>query len=315
MDNQKNNFFGNNQNADTELDTLFREVLQHHSVPTDDHVWRRIQNGLADKEVAPITKTITKRTYLPIWSAVSGVAASLLIWAIFFAPSTTEIVEDNSTTANTNKVEIKDKSIDEENKNSQVAAISSDESLGKAEKNNQEIQNIEATSSKVVASNKQTKRPTITIKQTVTQKHIEQAVASMDKDQTKIKKQQAEEEMRLKSPSTHIADNVWASDFVVQSSDVSFKKNEKTANVHELNVDNHAVAITVKLGNNEYGSSRHTTDYNTNQNPSQFDKAKDVLKEVWNFKTGKKVNLQKILPNNENEKANHNQQTTPVEAD
>ena len=120
MDNQKNKNFGNYKNSDAELDTLFREALKNHSVPTDDHVWRRIQNGLADKEVAPITKTITKRTYLPIWSAVSGVAASLLIWAVFFSPSNPEVTEENTTKiANTNTVE----TIKEENKNVHDTAL------------------------------------------------------------------------------------------------------------------------------------------------------------------------------------------------
>jgi len=64
MDNQKNNFSGNDFNSDSELDLLFKAALQNHAVPTEDHVWRRIQHGLADKkgEAAPITKTIAKRS-------------------------------------------------------------------------------------------------------------------------------------------------------------------------------------------------------------------------------------------------------------
>jgi hypothetical protein len=325
MDNQKNNLSGNNFEFDknSDLDLLFKKALQSHAVPTEDHVWRRIQHGLADKkaaakggEVIPITKSITKRSYLPLWSAVSGVAASLLIWAIFFTPSNSTDVGINSI-ANSSQTGI---SNDLKNTGN-IASLNSDKnSLINSLENNQEIQNTEATSLNVIASKKKQILPTINIKNTAfksqnvkginTQNHIDRAVASLEKDQTKIKNQKSQDKMNDKTftnPSTHISDNVWTSDFVVQSSDIptSLKKEATSAETHQLNLDNQTVAITIKVGKND--NSNYTisqaTGFDTNQNPSQFDKAKSVLKEVWNLKTGKKINLQNILPNNENEKA------------
>ncbi|WP_338768704.1 hypothetical protein WAF17_08350 [Bernardetia sp. ABR2-2B] len=314
MDNQKNKFSTNN--SDSDLDLLFKEALQNHAVPTEDHVWRRIQHGLADKKgtVAPITKSITKRSYLPLWSAVSGVAASLVIWAVFFNPSTSNNVDINSNTiANSSQTEV----VNDLNEKNRVTSVTSNSSINDLE-NKKENQNTDATSSKVIASNKQQIPPTINTKNTVSknqgvkginsQKHIERAVASLEKDQTKIKNQESQDKIndkRFTNPSTHISDNVWASDFVVHSSNPSLKKEKQNSDIHQLNIDNQMVAITIKVGNNEsYGNASQATGMEKNQNSSQFDKAKNVLKEVWNLKTGKKVNLQNILPNNE--KANEN---------
>lgn len=327
MDNQKNKY-----NSDSDLDLLFKEALQNHAVPTEDHVWRRIQHGLADKkgETTPLTKSITKRSYLPIWSAVSGVAASLLIWAVFFNSSHQNNVDIHSNTlANSSQTEIVNDLKGSENR----ASFHSDKnSLLNNSEDKEKNQNTDATSSNVIASKKQIP-PTITNKNTVSknqalqginpQKHINRAVASLEKDQTKIKKQEAEEKMNNKTfinPSTHIADNVWASDFVVQSSSSSLKKQTTSADTHQLNLDNQTVAITIKVGNNDYSTTTsEATGYEANQNPSQFDKAKSVLKEVWNLKSGKKVNLQNILPNNEKatDKTTTNQsnQNNEIQAD
>lgn len=321
MDNQKNKFPTN----DSEFDTLFKEALQNHAVPTEDHVWRRIQHGLADKKgETPITKTITKRSYLPLWSAVSGVAASLLIWAVFFAPSTSNNIEINSNTiANSSQTEI----TKELNTTNSVASANSNSASSVLE-NNQEIQNTGATASTIIASKKQQIPPTITIKNTSVIHQVKNntldiraAVASLEKDQTKIKNQESQDRMNDKTfinPSTHISQNVWASDFVVHSSDIStsLKKEKSSTTTHQLNLDNQTVGITIKVGNNE-GTSQ-ATGFDTNQNPSQFDKAKNVLKEVWNLKSGKKVNLQNILPNNEksNEKStNQSSQNNEIQAD
>jgi hypothetical protein len=325
MDNQKNKFSTNS--SDSDLDLLFKEALQNHAVPTEDHVWRRIQHGLADKkgEVAPITKSITKRSYLPLWSAVSGVAASLLIWAVFFNPSNQNNIDINSNTiANSSQTEIvNDKNVSLKNTES-IASLNfesesdKNSSIENAENNlnNKKIQNTDATSSNVIASNKQIP-PTINTKNTsVTHQvknntlDIRAAVASLEKDQTKIKNRNSQDKMSDKTftnPSTHIAHNVWTSDFVVQNSDIStsLKKGTTSADTHQLNLDNQTVAITIKVGKNDYSTTTsQATGFDTNQNPSQFDKAKSVLKEVWNLKSGKKVNLQNILPNNE--KANEN---------
>ncbi|WP_375562705.1 hypothetical protein ACE193_09265 [Bernardetia sp. OM2101] len=331
MDNQKNNF-----NSDSDLDLLFKEALQNHTVPTEDHVWRRVQHGLADKkgETTPITKSITKRSYLPLWSAVSGVAASLLIWAIFFNPSTSNNVDINSNTiANSSQTEI----ANDLNGSEGIASLNSDfesESDKNSFINKEENQNTDATSSKIIASNKQIP-PTINNKNTASknqhvkginpQKHIDRAVASLEKDQTKIKNQKSQEKMNTNTftnPSTHISQNVWASDFVVQSSttSTSLKKETNSADTHQLNIDNQTVAITIKVGNNDYSTTTsQATGFDANQNPSQFDKAKTVLKEVWNLKSGKKVNLQNILPNNEKatEKTTTNQsnQNNEIQAD
>ncbi|WP_338792836.1 hypothetical protein [Bernardetia sp. MNP-M8] len=320
MDNQKNNFSGN----DSDLDLLFREALQNHAVPTEDHIWRRVQHGLADKKeetLTPITKTITKRSYLPIWSAVSGVAASLLIWAVFFTPSDSNNINTNRI-ADSDKVEI----VTDFDKTEGIASVNS--SLKELEKNNEKIQHTEATSSNVVASDKQQIPPTINkintvsktqkIKGVIPQNHIEKAVASLEKDQTKIKNHNSQDKMNTKAftnPSTHISENVWASDFVVHNSNSSLKKEKQNSDIHRLNVDNQTVAITIKVGKNEnmMNATSQATGFDTNQNPSQFDKAKTVLKEVWNLKSGKKVNLQNILPNNENEKAT--QKTTTNQSD
>lgn len=324
MDNQKNKF-----NSDSDLDLLFKEALQNHAVPTEDHVWRRVQHGLADKKgetLAPITKSITKRSYLPIWSAVSGVAASLLIWAVFFNPSTSNNVDINSNTiANSSQTEI----VNDLNGAENIASLNSD---FESNKNSLENQNTDATSSKIIVSNKQIP-PTINNKNTVSknqavkgvnsQKHIDRAVASLEKDQTKIKNQESQDKMNDKTftnPSTHISQNVWASDFVVHSSSPSLKKEKQNSDTHQLDLDNQTVAITIKVGNNEsYGNTSQATGFDTNQNPSQFDKAKSVLKEVWNLKSGKKVNLQNILPNNEKatEKTTTNQsnQNNDIQAD
>ncbi len=309
MDNQKNNFSGN----DSDLDLLFKTALQNHAVPTEDHVWRRIQHGLADKStVIPIAK----RSYLPIWSALSGVAASLLIWAIFFTSSSQEHTNTN-TIAKSDKIETKTP-------------------LDFNFKKNQKNKNIEATSSNIIASKKQQIPPTITIKNIAhknqnvksinTQKQIERAVASLEKDQTKIKNQKSEDKINEKTftnPSTHIAQNVWASDFVVQNSNTStsLKKEATNTDTHQLNIDNQTVAITIKVGKNDNSSNNASQATGFDTNPSQLDKAKSVLKEVWNLKTGKKVNLQKILPNNENEKAtqktttNQSNQDNEIQAD
>lgn len=337
MDNQKNNFSGNDFNSDSELDLLFKEALKNHAVPTEDHVWRRIQHGLADKkgETAPITKTIAKRSYLPIWSALSGIAASLLVWAVFFAPSNSNDLDTNMI-ANSDKSEI----VTDLNKTESIASVNSNSLLNDLEKNNEENQNSEATSSNVVASTKQQIPPTINkintvskiqkLKGVIPPNSIEQAVASLEKDQTKIKNQKSQDKINDKTfvnPSTHIADNVWASDFVVQSSNYgsnsSLKKEKNSADTHQLNLDNQTVAITIKVGKNEnmMNTTSQATGFEANQNPSQFDKAKNVLKEVWNLKSGKKVNLQNILPNNENEKAtdktttNQSNQNNEIQAD
>ncbi|PIY11352.1 MAG: hypothetical protein COZ18_04155 [Flexibacter sp. CG_4_10_14_3_um_filter_32_15] len=326
MDNQKNNFSGNDFNSDSELDLLFKAALQNHAVPTEDHVWRRIQHGLADKkgEAAPITKTIAKRSYLPIWSALSGIAASLLVWAVFFAPSDSNDINTN-TIANSDKTEL----TNDLNKTENSILVLAENSENKKEKN----QNSEATSSNAIASTKQQIPPTINkintvsktqkVKEIISQNPIEKAVASLEKDQTKIKNQKSQDKMNDKTftnPSTHIADNVWASDFVVQNSDFSTKKEKNSTSTHQLNLDNQTVAITVKVGNNEnMMNTSQATGFDTNENPSQFDKAKNVLKEVWNLKTGKKVNLQNILPNNEKatEKTTTNQsnQNNEIQAD
>ncbi len=314
MDTQKNNFSGNNFNSDSELDLLFKKALKNHSVPTEDHVWRRINHGLTDKKAAVVTKSITRRSSLPIWSAVSGVAASLLIWALFFTPSTQNSLDKNSTTlANSDKTEV-------------ATGLNNTENIASSKiQNNQNIeenQNTEATSSKAFASNQQQIPPTITKNNTVlenqsvkgvkngnAQNHIDEAVASLEKDQTKNKNRISQDKASTRTftnPSTQISENVWTSDFVVHSSNSSLKKENPNADVHTLNLDNQSVAITIKVGKNEnYNAGQ--TGFDANQNPSQFDKAKNVLKEVWNLKTGKKVNLQNILPNNENE--NNNEKT------
>lgn len=328
MDNQKNNFSGN----DSDLDFLFKEALQNHAVPTEDHVWRRIQHGLADKkgEVAPITKTIAKRSYLPIWSAVSGVAASLLVWAVFFAPSTQNGLNNSNTVANSNKTEVVNDLNNTENSIPVLVDNSHDNSQNNSE-NREEIQNTEATSQQVIASKKQQIPPTITIKKTPSKNKIKnidinEAVASLEKDQTKIKNQNAQDKINDKTfinPSTHISDNVWASDFVVQSSSFSTKKEKNSADTHQLNIDNQTVAITIKVGKNEnmMNTTSQATGFDASENPSQLDKTKSILKEVWNLKTGKKVNLQNILPNNENEKAtektttNQSNQNNEIQAD
>lgn len=305
MDNQKNNFSENNfeLNKNSELDMLFKKALQNHAVPAEDHVWRRIQHGLSDKK-GETQMPSAKRSYLPIWSAVSGIAASLLIWTIFFAPVAQNDETHSTALAKAEKVEPIKESNKEQNQFANLAA--------------QEIvspnQTTDATSSNQIASQEQIP-PTITIKNTVSKhqtikshidkNHIERAVASLEKDQTKIKNQQVKDKLNDKTftnPSTYIAENVWASDFVVQNSDVStLKRNQSNSATHQLNLDNQTVAITIKVGRNE-GTSQ-ATGFDANTTPSQLDKAKNVLKEVWNLKTGKKVNLQNILPNNENEKA------------
>ncbi len=311
MNNQKNTFSENNFNSDSNLDFLFKEALQNHGVPTEDHVWRRIQNGLADKKT--VTQPITKHSSLPIWSAVTGIAASLLIWAVFFGNSNQNELNnvDTNSVATTSKTEIVKKLNKTENN-----VISNTNSILENTENNQ---STEATSSKVIASNKQQIPPTITIKNTTAKKSIainsidkNKVVASLEKDQTKIKKSQDKiNEKTFINPSTHISENVWASDFVVQNSNYSTKKETQNTTTHQLNLDNQTVAITIKVGKNDMYSTTdittsQATGFDENQNPSQFDKAKTVLKEVWNLKSGKKVNLQNILPNNENEKATTN---------
>ncbi|AFM04902.1 hypothetical protein Fleli_2537 [Bernardetia litoralis DSM 6794] len=332
MDNNKNNLSANNFNsefdANSDLDILFKEALQNHAVPAEDHVWRRIQHGLADKQNEKVVP-ISKRSYLPIWSAVTGIAASLLIWAVFFNSSDSiNSITHSTTIANSSQIEIKK----ELNNSKNRIALHSDikNGINNSEKN-QEIQKIDATSSTLIASKKQQIPPTITIKRAVsknqnvkginTQNHIDRAVASLEKDQTKIKNQSIKGKMDDKkfiNPSTHISQNVWASDFVVQSSDISpsLKKEKNSEDIHQLNLDNQTVAITIKVGRN--GNSNYTTSqatgFDTYQNASQFDKAKTVLKEVWNLKSGKKVNLQNILPNNENETTTIKKTTTQSSA-
>ena len=325
MDNQKNNFSQDSNfefDKNSELDVLFRNTLKNNSIPTEDHVWRRIKHGLADKKgETPITKTITKRSYLPVWSAASGIAASLLVWFLFFAPSTKNDLNTNSI-ANSDKIEIGNELNKNETENlaladnSQSQVNSESYSANNAEKNNQKIQNEEATSSNAVASKVQQTPSTITIKNTVPDNHSDRAVASLEKDQTRIKKQEIPQRANQKvntktfdNPSTQIAENVWTSDFVVHnsnySSSFSVKKEKNNADIHQLNLDNQTVAITIKVGKNDnMMSAGQSAGFDANQNSSQFDKAKSVLKEVWNLKTGKKVNLQNILPNNENENQN-----------
>ena len=318
MDNQKNKFSTNN--SDSDLDLLFKETLQNHSVPTEDYVWRRIQHGLADRkgaEISPITKSIIKRSYLPIWSAVTGIAASLLIWAIFFTPSTSNNVELNSTTiANSSQIETAKDLNTSSITSKEIASLSSDKEIVNNNLKIKENQNTEATSSNLIASKKQQKKPTINKINTPSKNKInpntsiDEVVASLEKDQTKNRNRNSQDKINSKTftnPSTHISQNVWASDFVVQSSNSSSLKKSNT-DTHQLNLDNQTVAITIKVGKNDnLNSTSQATGFDTIQNPSQFDKAKNVLKEVWNLKTGKKVNLQNILPNNENEKSTTNQ--------
>lgn len=328
MDNQKNNLSGNNFELDknSELDVLFKKALQNHAVPTEDHVWRRIQHGLVDKKLAdkkgetsaPITKSITKRSSLPIWSALSGIAASFLIWALFFAPSNSTDLENNpNTIANSDKIEI----VDELNKTENTIPVLVDNSQNNSENkeanNKEKNQNTDATSLQVIASKKQQIPPTITIKNTPSKNKIKtidinEAVASLEKDQTKNKNSQDKVgDKTSMTPSTHISDNVWASDFVVHNPTISIKKAKNNADIYQLNLDNQSVAITIKVGKNENFDTSQATGFDANTNSSQFDKAKNVLKEVWNLKTGKKVNLQNILPNNENEKASDKTITNP----
>jgi len=247
-----------------------------------------------------------------------------LVWAVFFAPSDSNDINTN-TIANSDKTEL----TNDLNKTENSILVLAENSENKKEKN----QNSEATSSNAIASTKQQIPPTINkintvsktqkVKEIISQNPIEKAVASLEKDQTKIKNQKSQDKMNDKTftnPSTHIADNVWASDFVVQNSDFSTKKEKNSTSTHQLNLDNQTVAITVKVGNNEnMMNTSQATGFDTNENPSQFDKAKNVLKEVWNLKTGKKVNLQNILPNNEKatEKTTTNQsnQNNEIQAD
>lgn len=289
------------------LDERFRQAAQNYRVPADPQLWKRIQQGIQEQVLVSPTiqkeyeKDNKKAFYLPkwsIWSAGISIAASIALWGVFLMNTSDQHMLPNQVATQTTINPIPTHLETSEKVVAETTAIteSSSENINA---NQHAVQRDEKIPLKMANRATYASATTSTKKYPIKPKKATQQVAQ----QQLVADNSTSKTAKL---DTKIADGVWTSDFVVKSD----------TKHHTPQYEKQTVAITIKVGN----STSYETSYQANAanstneasvfaDPnSQFGKAKNVLKEVWNLKTGKKVNLQNILPNNET----HQNQTQPT---